>query len=425
MGARFQAPRGTQDVLPDRQPYWRAIDTAVRDVCRVYGYQRVDTPAFEHAALFEKGTGDTTDIVEKEMYVFEDRGGEVMALTPEATPAIARAYLEHGMGSWPQPVRLHTVGRMFRYDRPQQGRYRQFTQFDAEAIGSGDPFVDAELIELLWRLYETLGLTGLEVRLSSIDDPLPRRGYVERLKDYYRPNLAKLSEDSQRRFERNPLRLLDSKDERDQPFKQAAPKLVEQLSDEAAEHFERVKGALEAAGIPFVIDPLLVRGLDYYNRTVFEIVPRDDERAQSTVGAGGRYDGLVEVLGGPPTPGIGFATGYERIIIEMEKCGVMPEVPPEAAVFMAHRGEQAAQLAFRLAGALRRRGIPTLMGETGRSFKAQMRRANTSGAALAVIIGDDEVAHGTAVLKNLRDEREQIELPIDQVAATVDRDLQG
>lgn len=425
MSTRFQAPRGTQDVLPDRQPFWQAIDAAVRDICRVYGYRRIDTPTFELAAVFEKGTGGTTDIVEKEMYAFEDRGGELMALRPEATPSVARAYLEHGMASWPQPVRLHTVGRMFRYDRPQQGRYREFTQFDAEAIGSSDPFVDAELIEMLWRLYEALGMRDLEIRLASIDDPGPRRSYVERLKEYYRPYFDHLSEDSQRRFERNPLRLLDSKDERDQPFKEGAPKLVDQLSDDAGLHFERVKGALDAAGIPFVIDPLLVRGLDYYNRTVFEIVPREDVRQQSTVGAGGRYDGLVEVLGGPPTPGVGFATSYERIILEMEKCGARAELPAEAAVFMVHHGEEAVRKAFRLAGELRRRGIPTLMGESGRSFKAQMRRANTSGAQLALIMGEDEVSRGTVVIKSLRDDREQIEIPVEQAAATVDRDLQG
>lgn len=425
MTARFQAPRGTQDVLPDRQPYWQAIDAAVRDICRVYAYRRIDTPTFELAAVFEKGTGDTTDIVEKEMYVFEDRGGEVMALRPEATPSVARAYLEHGMASWPQPVRLYTVGRMFRYDRPQQGRYREFTQLDVEAIGSSDPLIDAELIEILWRLYELLGLRGLEVRLASIDDPGPRRAYVERLQEYYRPYLSSLSEDSQRRFHRNPLRLLDSKDERDLPFKEHAPKLVDQLSDAAAEHFARVQDALTAVGVPFVIDPLLVRGLDYYNRTVFEIVPTDDVRQQSTVGAGGRYDGLIEVLGGPPTPGIGFATGYERIILEMEKCGAQLAAPAEAIVFMVHQGEEAARRALRLAGELRRRNIPTLMGETGRSFKAQMRRANTSGALYALIIGDDEVTHGSVTIKSLRDDRDQIEVPLEQAAATVDRDLQG
>ncbi|MEJ5222784.1 MAG: histidine--tRNA ligase, partial [Tepidiforma sp.] len=281
---RFQAPRGTQDVLPAMQPYWQAVLDAVREVARLHGFQRVDTPMFEDAGVFEKGSGDTTDIVEKEMYVFEDRGGDRLALTPEGTPAIVRAYLEHGMGSWPQPVRLYTTHPMFRYDRPQKGRYRQHTQFDAEVLGSADPLVDAEVITMLWRLYGMLGIRGITVRLGSLDDLEPRRAYVERLKEYYRPFLDRLSEDSRRRFDRNPLRLLDSKDERDLPYKEAAPKLVDQLSPAAREHHEAVQAALSAAGVRFAVDPLLVRGLDYYNRTVFEVVPDDDERAQGTIG---------------------------------------------------------------------------------------------------------------------------------------------
>lgn len=415
--SRFRAPRGTQDILPEMQPYWRRIDEVARETMRLYGFRRIDTPTFENAGVFEKGTGDTTDIIEKEMYVFKDRGDEVMALTPEATPAIARAYLEHGMASLPQPVRLHTTARMFRYDRPQQGRYRQFTQIDCEVIGSADPLVDAELIELLWRMYEALGIKGLQVRLASIDDQEPRQAYVVRLKEYYRPHLGQLSEDSQRRFERNPLRLLDSKDPRDQSLKDAAPKLVDSLSDDAGVHFEAVKQALHAAGIDYVVDPLLVRGLDYYNRTVFEIVPTEDERAQSTVGAGGRYDGLIEVLGGPATPGIGFATGVERIILEMQRNEVSLEAPPEAQVFVVHRGDAAARAAFALAGQLRRAGIATLVGESGRSFKAQMRRANSSGAAHALILGEDEMAAGTVVLKDLLGEAEQETVAVMDVAA--------
>ena len=250
MTTRFQAPRGTQDVLPDMQPYWQAVNDAIRVVTRLHGFRRIDTPAFEYAGVFEKGSGDTTDIVEKEMYTFEDRGGEKLALTPEGTPAICRAYLEHGMASWPQPVRLYTTHQMFRYDRPQKGRYRQHTQFDCEIFGSTDPLVDAEVIAVLWRLYTMLGIRNAGVRLGSLDDIAPRRAYVERLKDYYRPHLPKLSEDSQRRFERNPLRLLDSKDERDLPFKEAAPKLVDNLSPEARAHHETVLGALEATEIP-------------------------------------------------------------------------------------------------------------------------------------------------------------------------------
>ena len=407
MATRFQAPRGTQDVLPDMQPYWQAVNDAIRVVTRLHGFQRIDTPAFEHAGVFEKGSGDTTDIVEKEMYTFEDRGGEKLALTPEGTPAICRAYLEHGMGSWPQPVRLYTTHQMFRYDRPQKGRYRQHTQFDCEIFGSTDPLIDAEVIAVLWRLYAMLGIRNVGVRLGSLDDIEPRRAYIERLKDYYRPYLPKLSEDSQRRFERNPLRLLDSKDERDLPYKEAAPKLVDQLSPEGREHHETVLSALQSTEIAVAIDPLLVRGLDYYNRTVFEIVPTDDERAQGTVGGGGRYDGLMEILGGPPTPGMGFGSGIERIILEMQRSGVTFDETAAADVYIVHKAEGSGPLAFNLASRLRSLGVSAIVGESTKSFKAQMRGANSSGAQFAVIVGEDELKNGIGAVKALTEEREQ------------------
>ena len=404
MTTRFQAPRGTQDVLPEMQPYWQAVNDAIRVVTRLHGFRRIDTPAFEYAGVFEKGSGDTTDIVEKEMYVFEDRGGEKLALTPEGTPAICRAYLEHGMASWPQPVRLYTTHQMFRYDRPQKGRYRQHTQFDCEVFGSTDPLVDAEVIAILWRLYAMLGIRNVGVRLGSLDDIEPRRAYVERLKDYYRPHLEKLSEDSQRRFDRNPLRLLDSKDERDLPYKDGAPKLVDQLSPEARMHHETVLSALESTEIPVSIDPLLVRGLDYYNRTVFEIVPTDDARAQGTVGGGGRYDGLIEILGGPPTPGMGFGSGIERIILEMQRSGVTFEETPGADVYIVHKAEGSAPVAFNLASRLRSAGVAAVVGESTKSMKAQMRGANSTGARFAVIIGEDELTKRAATVKDLASE---------------------
>lgn len=419
MTTRYQAPRGTQDVLPDMQPYWDAVLDGIREVTRLHGFRRIDTPAFEYAGVFEKGSGDTTDIVEKEMYVFEDRGGEKFALSPEGTPAVCRAYLEHGMASWPQPVRLYMTHAMFRYDRPQKGRYRQHTQFACEVLGSADALVDAEVIAVLWRLYERLGIRNVTVRLGSLDDREPRRAYIERLKDYYRPHLEKLSEDSQRRFARNPLRLLDSKDERDLPFKEGAPKLVEQLSAAAQGHHEAVTGALAAAGIAYAIDPLLVRGLDYYNRTVFEIVPNDDERAQGTLGGGGRYDGLMELLGGPPTPGMGFGSGIERLILEMQKNGVAFDDGSTAAVYIVHRAEGAGARVFALASGLRDLGLATLIGESGKSMKAQMRGANHSGARFAIIIGEDELATGQAVVKDLAGEGEQESVALERVAAVV------
>jgi histidyl-tRNA synthetase len=340
-------------------------------------------------------------------------------LTPEGTPGIARAYLEHGMASWPQPVRLYTTHQMFRYDRPQKGRYRQHTQFDAEVIGSADPLVDAEVIQLLYRAMELLGIRTGVVHLGSIDDLGPRRAYVEQLKEYYGPHVDKLSEDSRRRFERNPLRLLDSKDERDQPFKETAPKLVEQLSREAQTHMEVVREALASAGVPFVIDPLLVRGLDYYNRTVFEIVPVDDERAQGTLGGGGRYDGLIELLGGPHTPAVGFGSGIERLILEMQRNEVSVGTLGNPDVFLIHRAEGAARLVTRVAGSLRAQGVSVVVGETGRSMKSQFRSADASGARLAVILGEDEVVRGVAVVKDLRAGGEQREVPIDDIVRAV------
>jgi histidyl-tRNA synthetase len=421
MSQQFQAPRGTEDILPEHQAAWRAVYDAIEEVTTLFGYRRIDTPIFEASGLFEKGSGDTTDIVEKEMYVFEDRGGESLALTPEGTPAICRAYLEHGMGSWPQPVRLFTTHPMFRYDRPQKGRYRQHTQFDCEVIGSDDPIVDAEVIEVLWRLFERLGVSGLEVRLGSLDDPEPRRTYVQTLKDYYRPHLERLSADSQRRFDRNPLRLLDSKDEKDLELKDGAPKLIDRLSSDAAANFYAVQSLLTAVGIPYRIDPLLVRGLDYYNRTVFEIVPQHDTRAQGTVGAGGRYDGLMELLGGPHTPAIGFGSGIERMLIEMERCETLPIEPRAVDVFVVHRGEGSNLAAVRLARALRNDGISAAVGESARSMKSQMRTANAAGAAFAAIIGEDEMAAGTVVVKDLHRDEPQQTVPMDKVAGVLHR----
>ena len=416
MSGRFQTPRGTEDILPEEQPYWRAIHDAVAEITRLFGYSRIDTPAFEDASLFEKGTGDTTDIVEKEMYSFEDRGGESLSLTPEATPAICRAYLEHGMASRPQPVRLYTTGRMFRYSRPQQGRLRQHTQFDCEALGSASPMVDAELIELLWRLYQRLGLRNIEVHLGSIDDPAPRRAYLDRLRAYYLPLREQLSEDSQRRLERNPLRLLDSNDAGDQELRKGAPTMIDDLSEEAAEHFAGVQEALTAAAVPFVVDPLLVRGLDYYNRSVWEFIPTGDGRAQSTIGAGGRYDGLIETIGGPPTPAVGFASGFERIILEMNRQEI-PLAEPEAPdAFVVHGGAEGARAAIRAGADLRAAGFATLLGESGRSFRAQLRRANGSGARFAVIIGEDEAERGVAALKDLREKGDQEDVPLGEIA---------
>jgi histidyl-tRNA synthetase len=399
---KYQAPRGTQDILPEEQPVWDFVrDTAAR-VAGLFGYARIETPLFEEASLFTRGVGEVTDIVQKEMYVFEDRGGLELALRPDGTAPVCRAYLEHGMHNQPQPVRLWYVTPIFRYDRPQAGRYRQHHQFGIEAIGEADAAVDAEVIELLWRFYETLGLSGLALHLNSIGDQKCRPQYLEVLRDYYRDKLDTVCDDCRTRFERNPLRLLDCKQGRCQSIIAKAPPITKHLCEECAAHFADLRAYLEAAGIPASLNPRLVRGLDYYTRTVFEITP-PEEGAQSTIGGGGRYDGLMELLGGRPTPGVGFGTGIERIILNVKRQGVPLAKHPAPPVFVAVQSPHARVPAYRLASELRRAGMPALLGSGERSLKAQMRAADGHGAAYVAILGEREIRDGLVTLKNLTD----------------------
>ncbi len=403
---KYQAARGTQDILPDDQLYWHFVrEIAARAAAR-FGYDRIETPMFEDSSLFLRGVGDTTDIVQKEMYVFTDRGDQELALRPEGTAPVCRAYLEHGMHNQPQPVRLWYTMPNFRYDRPQAGRYRQHHQFGIEAIGDSDPAIDAEVIELLWRFYEELGLAGLTLRLNSIGDSICRPAYLDALRAYYADKLDQVCADCRSRYERNPLRLLDCKNERCQAAIAGAPSFVDFLCEACADHFSKLRVYLEAVSIPYEIDPRLVRGLDYYTRTVFEVQP-PEEGGQSSIGGGGRYDGLIEELGGRPTPGIGFGTGIERIIINMKR----QEVPlPEAdglAAYIAHQSEGAAATAYKLASDLRRSGVSTVLATGDRSLKAQMRHADALGARYVAIIGERELADGTVTLKDLRDGKQE------------------
>ena len=398
----FTAPRGTADILPAEQPYWQRVFKEAEELCRLFGYARIDTPIFEEAALFERGVGSATDIIQKEMYVFGDRSGEKMALRPEGTANVCRAYLQHGMQNLPQPVRLYYVSPTFRYERPQAGRRRQHMQLGCEAIGEGDAAVDGELIELVWRLYENLGLKDLVLLLNTIGDHKCRPTYLKALKAYYKGHVDDLCRDCRDRYERNPLRLLDCKQESCQPVISAAPKMSDQLCDECRDHFDALCRYLDALSIPYKIDPHLVRGLDYYTRTVFEVQPRGGGQ-QSTIGAGGRYDGLIEELGGKPTPGIGFATGIERIVLNMKKhkATVAPPIAPE--VYVAHQNAKARAEAVRLVSRLRREGIAATMAMGDRSLKSQMRQANTVGAAYALILGEEELATGTVQVRKMAD----------------------
>jgi len=396
----YQAARGTQDILPEEQPYWRYIEGAASEVSRRYGYQRIDTPLFEDTALFSRSAGEYTDIVQKEMYTFDDRGGNSLTLKPEGTPAVCRAYLQHGMANLPQPVRLYYISPIFRYDRPQAGRYRQHYQFGAEAIGEGDPILDAEVIAMAWGFYKTLGLNDITLQLNSIGCRACRPGYLAALADYYAAYTARLCPDCRTRLEKNTLRLLDCKQPACQEIAQAAPRYADHLCPACDEHFTSLQKYLKLLGIPFQLNHRLVRGLDYYTRTVFEVQPRE-EGGQSTLGGGGRYDDLIEELGGKPTPAIGFAAGIERIILNLKKAGVSVPAPPAPRVFIACLGEAARDEGLRLAARLREAGISAVAAAGNKSLKAQLRQANSLGTPFAVIIGEDEVKAGTAVLRDM------------------------
>jgi histidyl-tRNA synthetase len=414
---RFQAPRGTSDVLPEDEPYWDFVRQTGERIAGLFGYGRIETPMFEDARIWTR-TNEGTDIVEKEMYVFEDRGGDVLALRPETTAAVCRAYIEHGMQAQPQPVRLFYLAQKFRYDRPQAGRYRQHSEFGVEAIGDGSALVDAEVIDLLSSFYDALGLSGLTLKLNSIGDGACRPQYIELLRAYYEPHLDEVCDDCRARYQKNPLRLLDCKQPQCQPLIARAPTIADHLCEPCAEHFAALRSNLDALQLPYEQDPRLVRGLDYYTRTVFEFHPRQ-EGAQSAIGAGGRYDGLIELLGGRPTPGIGFGSGIERIIINLKREGAaVPEIEPPR-VYVAHTSETARREAVKMAHDLRARDISAVVGGDGRSLKAQLRHADALGARYAVIIGDQELARGEVTLKDLQGEGGQRSVPSDALLSAV------
>jgi histidyl-tRNA synthetase len=380
---KLQAPRGTLDVLPqDARRRLEVIATADEVLSRA-GYEPMETPVFEDTEVFARGVGESTDIVQKEMFTFEDKAGRSLTLRPEATAGICRAYIEHGMHKLPQPVKVWYTGPFFRHEAPQAGRFRQFTQVDAEAIGSDDPSLDAELILLLDEILELAGTGPRRLRLSSLGSRDTRAEYLEELKRFLRAREDELSEEVRARIDQNPLRAFDADHPGTQAVMKDAPLLLDRLAPDDAEHFAAVRALLDAAELDYEIDPTLVRGLDYYTRTVFEF---ESERlgAQAALGGGGRYDGLIEELGGPPTPGVGFAAGIERILLAAGD--VTPERQPR--VFIAVAKPDARRLAFQLAGLLRREGIRTEMEQAGRSMKGQLKQADRLGAYATVILGD-------------------------------------
>jgi histidyl-tRNA synthetase len=396
----YQAPRGTSDILPDEQAYWRFIEQRVESSAQLYGYERIDTPAFEDTKLFVRSVGEDTDIVTKEMYTFEDRGSSSLTLRPEGTASVCRAYLEHGMHNQPQPVKLYYIASIFRYERPQAGRFRQHYQFGYEAIGDGDPALDGEVIDMAWRFFADMKLSKLALLLNSIGCKKCRPEYVDALKSYYVAHALELCPECQTRLKRNPLRLLDCKQAGCQKVAESAPKSVDYLCNECSQHFEQLKRYLELLKLPFVVNHRLVRGLDYYTRTVFEIQP-EAGGAQSTLAGGGRYDDLIEELGGKPTPAIGFAAGMERLILNLKEQQVAVPPLPKPRVFIAWLDDVAKAVATQLAAELRRVGVGVISAMGNKSLKAQLRQANSLGLRYAVIIGEEEVKAGTVVLRDM------------------------
>ncbi|MGA3058547.1 MAG: histidine--tRNA ligase [Candidatus Limnocylindrales bacterium] len=398
----FRAPRGIRDFLPDVRIGFGRLEAIARSLLVRYGYREMEIPLFEQTAVFERAIGETTDVVEKELFRLAPRTDEAesWSLRPEATAGIVRAYVQHGMQTWPQPVKLSVLGPMFRYDRPQAGRYRQFWQWDAEAIGDPGPAVDAEVIEMGLRFYVEAGVPDVQVLINSIGDSACRPAYLETLKAYFGRHPAELSELERRRLETNPLRLLDSKDPALAGLIAAAPKISDCLCDACEAHFAAVRAHLDAVGVPYRVEPALVRGLDYYARTAFEYYRRGAEGQQQALGGGGRYDGLAELLGGRPTPAIGFALGLDRVLLALEEIGVESahEAPPLAFVVGADPADTVSRL--RVASLLRAEGLSVRAELAPHKLGRQLETASRDHAHFAVIIGD-ELAEGNVQLKDL------------------------
>ena len=410
----ISGPRGTHDILPGESSLWQMIESLLCRMAELYGYREVRLPIFEHTELFERGVGDFTDIVQKEMYTFNDRGNRSLTLRPEGTASCARAFIEHKIYNQAQPTKWYYLGPMFRYDRPQAGRFRQFHQFGLEAFGSNDPGVDAEVIALLVRMVEKAGVSQSVLHLNTVGCPDCRPLYRERLLQHLRPLAADLCDDCRFRIEKNPLRVLDCKISSCQEAVKGHPTLHSYLCDRCGHHFEQVQVILSTYGIPYVLDPKLVRGLDYYTKTAFELI-LPDLGAQAAVGGGGRYDGLIEECGGPPTPGIGFALGLERLLMAVEKQkSVAWEIGPAVEVFVATADREYERDACLVLDRLRAAGIKADKDYMDRSLKAQMKYAGKSEVRLVVVIGEEEIRKGSLVVRDMT-RQEQREIPADEL----------
>jgi histidyl-tRNA synthetase len=394
----IKAVRGVHDILPTEVAVWQHVEATSRRLFEAYGYREIRLPIFERTELFARGIGEVTDIVQKEMYTFDDRGGDSLTLRPEATASKLRAYIEHGFHVQPKPVKLYTMGPMFRYERPQAGRYRQFHQLNVEALGEQHPALDAEVMAMLVELFRALGLAeGLQLEINSLGDAVCRPQYRERLVAYLRQHTASLCDECRDRTERNPLRVLDCKKPGCRPVLDAAPALADSLCDPCANHFARVRGYLDACGLAYVVTPRLVRGFDYYVRTTFELTTTR-LGAQNAVAGGGRYDGLVEQLGGPPEPGIGFAIGVERLVLLLGNTAPAPQ----PAALLIPLGESALRRLLPIAQSARAHGVGVELGYGSRKLRAELERAHKLGVAYAVIVGDDELTRDEAMLREMK-----------------------
>jgi histidyl-tRNA synthetase len=410
----FQIPRGTQDILPGEAEKWQYIEQMARDICRRYNYKEIRTPIFEHTELFLRGVGDTTDIVQKEMYTFEDRGGRSITLRPEGTAPVVRSFVENKMYGDPnQPIKLYYVGPMFRYERPQAGRFRQFVQFGVEALGSNDPAIDAEVIALAMEIYQALGLKKLKLVINSLGDKESRIAHREALINHFKGRIHEFCEDCQTRLEKNPLRILDCKKDRNHELMATAPSIIDYLNDESRRYFEKVQMYLTKLGVEFEVDPRLVRGLDYYNHTAFEIMSNAEGfGAITTLCGGGRYNGLVQEIGGPETPGIGFAFSIERLLAALEAEGISLPVAEGIDCYVVALGEKAKDESVVIVDKLRKAGIAAEKDYQDRKVKAQFKAADRLQAKYVAIIGDEELEKNVINVKDMAT-GEQVEVALD------------
>ncbi|MDI3509139.1 MAG: histidyl-tRNA synthetase [Clostridiales bacterium] len=410
----INAPRGTKDVLPDEVYKWQYIESFIRRWTALFGYKEIRTPVFEHTELFQRGVGDTTDIVQKEMYTFVDKGNRSITLKPEGTAGVVRAYIEHKLYAEAQPIKLYYLSPIFRYERPQAGRLREHHQFGVEAFGSYGPSIDAEIVDLAMSLLNNLGLKGLEIHINSIGCKQCRPVYHKVLMDYLADRLDRLCDTCRSRYDKNPLRILDCKEKGCQAVLTDAPDIVDYLCDDCKKHFDSFQDYLSAMGYKYEIDPRIVRGLDYYTRTVFEILSTD-ERSPGTICGGGRYDDLVEQCGGPSIPGAGFGMGLERLLLCMDSQGIIIPVPKGPDLFIAAVGEQAYHYSIGLASMLRKRDISVEIDHVARSLKGQFKYADKLKAQYVLVIGSDEMASGHVSCKNMSTGQEQ-RMELDNIA---------